>query len=463
MLPRSEPAMKKNITDKTIKALKPGEEVLDIGVPGFGVRASASGTKRKTFILVARYPGSRNPVRRVLGRYREPFIDDADDADNELVPSFTLEMARARAREWKAMVKAGLDPAQETERKRKKELEAERKKAMAVLGPALDLYLSKKTKLRTHQTLAREMRRELADWLDRPLTDIRKADVKAKIKAIADRGKKAQAYQIFAYINGFFKWIAASDDFDLEHSPCLGIDLKDDVIGDERVVREHVLTYPELASFWKASTMLGHPYGTAFKLLALTALRLREVTDAEWSEIGFDAGVWVIPSQRMKGKEGKARPHAVPLVPDILALLEGLPRLHGDPFLFSTVSKIGERVPVSAFGRMKRKLDALMAADLGKPVEFRLHDIRRTVRTRLSELQIRDDVGEAVLGHVHQVGIVRVYNRNTYLPEKTAALKLWHKKLRSIVESTPKPKPKPKSKPKFDNVVVPMGRRAARA
>ena len=39
----------------------------DALVPGLGVRTSATG--RRTFVLVARYPGSRNPTRRALGVY----------------------------------------------------------------------------------------------------------------------------------------------------------------------------------------------------------------------------------------------------------------------------------------------------------------------------------------------------------------------------------------------------------
>jgi hypothetical protein len=131
------------------------------------------------------------------------------------------------------------------------------------------------------------------------------------------------------------------------------------------------------------------------------------------------------------------------LIADIVTLLKEIPRDDG-PFLFATISSIDRKqVPIGGFSRVKLELDVLIAADLGRPVEFRLHDIRRTVRTRLSELKVRDDVAEAVLAHV-QGGIKGVCNRNQFLPEKTKALKLWHKKLKSIVEPS-QPKPKPKS------------------
>ena len=61
---------KKRLTDRTLKALKPtGKryDVMDADVPGFGVRLTERG--QRTFILVARYPGSPNPTRRAIGEY----------------------------------------------------------------------------------------------------------------------------------------------------------------------------------------------------------------------------------------------------------------------------------------------------------------------------------------------------------------------------------------------------------
>ena len=42
-----------------------------------------------------------------------------------------------------------------------------------------------------------ELRRELAAWMDKPITDITPAMVKAMILALADRGLEGQAHQIF--------------------------------------------------------------------------------------------------------------------------------------------------------------------------------------------------------------------------------------------------------------------------
>jgi integrase len=68
--------------------------------------------------------------------------------------------------------------------------------------------------------------------------------------------------------------------------------------------------------------------------------------------------------------------------------------------------------------------------------DFVNHDIRRTVRTRLSALRIGEEVREAVLAHVRP-GIKGVYDKHQYLDEKREALELWNARLRSIVEPPP--------------------------
>ena len=70
---------KRNLTDLTLKALKAPKtgtlDVWDKSFPGFGVRVSDSG--RRTFVLMARYPGSDNPTPErsgsmVRSRWRAP-------------------------------------------------------------------------------------------------------------------------------------------------------------------------------------------------------------------------------------------------------------------------------------------------------------------------------------------------------------------------------------------------------
>jgi integrase len=60
------------------------------------------------------------------------------------------------------------------------------------------------------------------------------------------------------------------------------------------------------------------------------------------------------------------------------------------------------------------------------------HDLRRTLRSRLSELRISADVAEAILAHA-KPGLRGVYDRYEHFDEKKHALELWATRLRSIV------------------------------
>ena len=97
-------------------------------------------------------------------------------------------------------------------------------------------------------------------------------------------------------------------------------------------IGQRVLKDYEIAAYWRAAEAMGYPFGKLFQLLLLTALRRNEAANARWGEIDMAAKLWVIPAERMKG--GSA--HAVPLTPEISALLESLPRFAGGDFLFST-------------------------------------------------------------------------------------------------------------------------------
>ena len=60
---------------------------------------------------------------------------------------------------------------------------------------------------------------------------------------------------------------------------------------------------------------------------------------------------------------------------------------------------------------------------------WRLHDLRRTAATRMSDLGTLPHVVEAILNHLsgHKAGVAGVYNRAAYAKEKREALETWAK------------------------------------
>ena len=81
----------------------------------------------------------------------------------------------------------------------------------------------------------------------------------------------------------------------------------------------------------------------------------------------------------------------------------------------------------------KRALDRTLG-DAVAP--FLLHDIRRTVATRLADLGVQPHVIEQILNHQggHKSGVAGIYNRSSYTNEVRAALGLWADHVRALVE-----------------------------
>jgi integrase len=411
---------KKNLTDRTLKALKPAPagtryERWDAHTPGLGVRVTENGTK--TFVLVARYPGSGNPTRRALGEYG----------------ALTLEDARTKARKWRELIQQGKDPGDEEERQRQAELRKQ-ENTFAAVAETFIKYIHR-LKLRTAPDMEHDLRQVfIPRWGKRPIIDIASNDVRRVIEEAVNRDAPYTAFKLFALIRRLFNWAIGTDEYGLEFNPCDRLNTRD-LIG-ERHARDRILTDNELKALWRVSDRLPYPYGPLYRLLLLTGLRLNEACGATWSEIDLERREWTIPASRMKKVKGGAKPHLVPLTDAMVEAIEALPQFATGKHLFS--HSYGERpLKPDQFSDVKRNLDKQLCEELGRELPpWVNHDIRRTVRTHLSALRVADEVREAVLAHVRP-GIKRVYDLHDYADEKREALTLWNARLRSIVEPPP--------------------------
>jgi integrase len=299
----------------------------------------------------------------------------------------------------------------------------------------------------------------IALWGERLITSITHADILGVIEGVRDSGTAAmiaaygkgpkagkapapeQARTLLVYMKTFFGWAIERGTYGLQGSPCAF--MKQARVIGARNSKDRILDDAELVAFSRAAARMPYPFGPLYRLLLLSGLRLNELADATWGEFDLKEGVWTIPAARMKGKNGKARPHIVPLTADILAVLSNLPRFNHGEYLFSATN--GTQ-PVWVAQRVKKRLDVRMLSTLralakllGDDVaKVRLepwvnHDLRRTVRSRLSQLRVDADVAEAILAHVKS-GIRGVYDKYEYFDEKRHALELWATRLRSITK-----------------------------
>lgn len=415
---------RKTLTDRGIKSLKPkaGPYIEpDTQVPGVGVRIMPTG--HRTFVLTARYGGSKHPVPRALGAYGE----------------LTLEEARDKGRRWRNLIKRGIDPADQEERERQAALRNQRTTFAAV---AADFIKDKLPAERKGREVERDLRREfLPLWGKRPITEITPLDARNLVKTVVDRGAPYQAHNLFATGKRLFGWAINQQVYGLESSPFDR--LKPKVIIGKKLARKRILDDDELRGFWRATRRLGYPYGPLFRMLALTGQRKSEVAEARWSEFDLTKRLWTIPAERMKADAA----HVVPLSDDVMVVLKTLPRFKRGDHLFSTT--FGKQ-PVNGFSKAKARLDRHMLRSwraIGRAKgedrrraqipAFVIHDIRRTMRTGLSALPVPDLIRELVIAHT-KPGLHRVYDQHAYVDEKARALELWCARLRNIVEPPPK-------------------------
>jgi integrase len=402
---------RKRLTDRTVKALKPARrryDVMDTDVSGFGVRVTERG--QRTFILIARYPGSPNPTRRALGEY----------------PSLSLEKARERARHWRDLVRQGIDPKAEEERLRRLELRKQQTTFGAVAEDFIERHV---TGQRQAKVTKREIRKELiAQWGERPISSIIRDDVVLLVDAVARRPALYLAHIVLGHARSLFNWAINRGTYGLEISPCDRV--KPSALIGPKQPRQRTLSDTEVAALWHSSEGLGYPFGPLYQLLLLTGARKSEVAGARWSEFNLTKKIWTVPPERFKSNVS----HLVPLSDAAVSIIEALPRFTQGDHLFTTT--YGQK-PIAGFSRGKVRIDKLMVEQLGSPPSpWVIHDIRRTVRTRLASLRIPDLVAEMVIGHGRR-GLQRVYDPHTYEAEMREALELWAARLRDIVTPAP--------------------------
>jgi integrase len=405
---------------RKLKAPHPGKrrEKFDREIPGFGIRVTGNGAR--SFILLYSYAGRRR--RYTIGRVGE----------------FKIEDAREKARELRGQIRQGRDPCAE-----QKAIRATQKAAQAIgkatpapvtFRQAVDLYEKRKLgNLRRGRAVRQTIDKHLLPkWGDLPLTAITRDHVRERVEALVDAEIPEAGRRVLEISQRLFSWAIARGTFGIEDSPCEKLRAKD-LVG-KRSLRDRVLTDPEWRALFRAVQHMDPQYRSIIELLALTGLRRNEVSGARWAEFDLMKKEWLIPGERMKN--GAA--HVVPLIPRMVEIIKSLPRTSKE-FLFP--NDRGNR-PFTSFTMAKVKLDALMLEELRREdpeAELKgwvIHDLRRSMRTKLSELPVPggDLVRELLLAH-KKPGLHQVYDQAAYMTERRRGYELWQEKLSSILEN----------------------------
>jgi len=413
--------MRLKLTDAAVQglALEAGTDDLiafDTKLVGFGFRLRrGKGEIRKTWLIQYR-DAAKKSQKFTLGTVQE------------------LKSA-AKARETAAGLLAGIRlGTYPNVGREKRRLDAE---GGVTFGDAVTTYLSQKKsdlRPRSYLEVERHLLTHAASLHDKPLASIDRADVSVLFNRVVDGSGPVAANRTRASLSAFFAW-AMRNTTTVIANPVL-VDRRDET------PRNRVLSNSELRDIWQA--LDSSDYGDILRLLMLSGQRREEIGGLRWTEVDFERGVVVLPPERQKNNGGKDRlDHEVPMSDPVTEILKA-----------RVEKRVGERMQVfgqgqggfSGWSNCKEALDQRIAESRQKALGEKapqmppwvLHDVRRSVATRMSELGVLPHVVETVLNHVggFRAGVAGTYNKALYAAEKAAALVRWADHVMALVSDT---------------------------
>jgi integrase len=322
----------------------------------------------------------------------------------------TLAQARLVAGHWKQERRAGRDPVADRGAAKAQEEAASKALAKAMeaeaqeptVRQAIDIFAAKHLHGKKSANAMQYRLDRLAAILgDRKIREVTRAQMIAALEKIADgkrEGKSAKQLAGEVLIQSKRLWRFAESREWVRES-CIEPLSRMNFDAPPRK-RETALHLEEVAELWRA---LSDPNRcktdkvtiAALRVLILTGQREREVTDAQWSEFDLEAATWVIPAHRTKAR----RSHVVHLAPQTMAILAELRAKTGHGrYVFP--SPLRPEQPI--YGRSVCNALHLMFRRnvLSKATRCHVHDLRRTLITRLPDLDFEPFIGHKIANHV---------------------------------------------------------------
>lgn len=367
-------------------------------------------------------------------------------------PEISLEAARDIAREWKQLLRQGIDPRE----KHRKESSARRAESMTMLtfeDAAEECWQAKSKEfgnVKHSEQWIRTIRQYANPTIGKMyVTDIQRAHVLKVLQPIWETVTDT-ASKLRGRIETVISYAYALREITDRKNPAAWVDGLDALLPSaQTLTRKKDKHHPALP--WQRLPVLLRRVAAkkgmgarALELQIETTSRGIEVRGARWPEIDFKKKTWTVPAGRMKNK----KLHTVPLSDAQLDRLRSLPRMDGCDLIFH--SSKGTMVSDATIGKVikdlheadvngarmdKSRIDAaIKAGHIGflDPIENKVASPHGTARSSFKDWvrnnighKFGDEVSELCLAHVNSDTTRAAYARDELIDLRRLMLSEW--------------------------------------
>lgn len=429
------PKRASELTPAQIRGLKHpgGDRPVKVAVGGVsGLYIQITPSEAKSWVLRARF-GAWQEIRLPNGTKQR------GRAKREIglgpYPDVLPGPARDKAREMKAKLEQGVDPIAERKAAKEAQQAAIRKQART-FAVVFEEWAAIKTPEFATEKFGRQWRAAVETYAfpvigDRPIDSITTDDVLEVLRPIWI-DKTETALKLRQKIEGTFRYAAG----ELKgNNPARWEYMKDRLSDPKKVSGAE--NYPavkvdDLQRWWKLLQTRSGMGADALRFQAMTATRVGAVRLATWDEFNFERGLWTIQPNRESSKITDGRARRVPLTPDMIALLQSLPRLDGCPYLFWSGNGTG--ISDAIVGKVMRTIHeadlkaggaGFVDEETGKAAVP--HGLRSTFKVWVRERTDFDtDLAELALFHKLGGKVQQAYDRGDAIEKRRAMMAAWN-------------------------------------
>ncbi|HAJ6812204.1 tyrosine-type recombinase/integrase [Escherichia coli] len=197
-------------------------------------------------------------------------------------------------------------------------------------------------------------------------------------------------------------------------------------VGMASKMKERRLSDDEIKIVWDALFSMPPSQQLVIRFMLLTGCRAAEIRKSKWEWFDLNDKTWTVPAEDYK--TGRTIRRALPEV--AIRLLKEHKRGSATKHVL-TPAQFRDKEDVPPGQTLVSTYSAQVIRKTGMK-EWSLHDLRRTVATRSSELGAPPHVIEKLLGH-QMSGVMARYNLHDYMGDQHEWLIIWQHHLQDII------------------------------